>query len=294
VVVVVRQVHIRIAPFALQPTLSMQNLGRFDPTVRQRADVFQKVHLDRDGRPLVWRLETTADGVRVEVHGDRSGELDAFVTQFPVMDGAETFRPAHPVLRRLARGFQGLRLLRMPWTFDVAAGAVLQQRVRWKVAYDDFRRIAERWGTKTPSGTAFPTAAQLAALQVSRLEAVGIDAKRARALIGLARAEAARPFLHYDADLDALRQRLLRIPGIGPWTTDTIAGFAYGDPDAVPIGDLHLPSLVTSSLAGEPEGTDERMLQLLEPYRGQRFRVVRLLSWAQRHTPHALRPVHSG
>jgi 3-methyladenine DNA glycosylase/8-oxoguanine DNA glycosylase len=292
VVAVVRQVHIRIAPFALQPTVSMQNLGRFDPTVRQKADVFQKVHLDRDGRPLVWQLESTADGLRVEVHGDRS-ELDAFVAQFPVNDGAESFQPAHPVLRRLARGFPGLRLLRVPWTFDVAAGAVLQQRVRWRDAYDDFRRIAERWGTKTPFGTAFPTAAQLAAVPVPRLEAGGIDPKRARALIGLARAEAERPFLHNAADKAALRQRLLSIPGIGPWTTETILGFAYGDADAVPTGDLHLPSLVSSVLAAEPDGTDERMLELLEPFRGQRFRAVRLLWWAERHAPYALRPLHS-
>jgi 3-methyladenine DNA glycosylase/8-oxoguanine DNA glycosylase len=292
VVAVVRQVHIRIAPFALQPTVSMQNLGRFDPTVRQKADVFQKVHLGRDGRPLVWQLESTADGLRVEVHGDGS-EFDAFVGQFPVNDGAESFRPAHPVLRRLARGFQGLRLLRVPWTLDVAAGAVLQQRVRWRDAYDDFRRIAERWGTKTPFGTAFPTAAQLAAVPVPRLEARGIDPKRARALIGLARAEAERPFLHNAADKTALRQRLLSIPGIGPWTTESILGFAYGDADAVPTGDLHLPSLVSSVLAAEPDGTDERMLELLEPFRGQRFRAVRLLWWAERHAPHALRPLHS-
>jgi hypothetical protein len=34
---------------------------------------------------------------------------------------------------------------------------------------------------------------------------------------------------------------------------------------------------VAWALAGEPRGTDERMLELLEPYRGQRGRVVRLL-----------------
>jgi hypothetical protein len=37
---------------------------------------------------------------------------------------------------------------------------------------------------------------------------------------------------------------------------------------------------VTWSLAGERRGSDERMLELLEPYRGQRGRVVRLLELA--------------
>jgi 3-methyladenine DNA glycosylase/8-oxoguanine DNA glycosylase len=76
--------------------------------------------------------------------------------------------------------------------------------------------------------------------------------------------------------LDA-HARLRAIPGVGPWTSARIAMLALGDPDAVLIGDLHLPHLVSSALAGEPRGSDERMLELLEPYRGHRARVVRLL-----------------
>jgi 3-methyladenine DNA glycosylase/8-oxoguanine DNA glycosylase len=52
---------------------------------------------------------------------------------------------------------------------------------------------------------------------------------------------------------------------------------AMGDPDAVPVGDYHLPSMVAWSLAGEPRADDARMLELLEPYRGHRGRVIRLL-----------------
>ena len=72
--------------------------------------------------------------------------------------------------------------------------------------------------------------------------------------------------------------RALRtFPGIGPWTAAEVGIRAFGDPDAVSVGDFHLPSMVTWALAGEPRGTDERMLELLEPYRGQRGRVLRLL-----------------
>ena len=40
---------------------------------------------------------------------------------------------------------------------------------------------------------------------------------------------------------------------------------------------LHLPDVVAWALAGEPRADDDRMLELLEPYRGQRGRVQRLL-----------------
>lgn len=279
------EVYLAVAPFHLQATMAQQLLGRFDPTGRRSAVAFEKVHLDDAGRPLAWRFTVAPAGVRVRVSGAAAAHaLDTFSAQFPLADGCDTFAPRHPLLRRLNRACGGLRLLRVPWAFDVAAGTVLQQRVRWQVAYSDFRRIALRIGTRTAAGTAFPTARQLAALSCASIQALGIDPKRARALCALARLEASRPFLTSERDPARLRIRLRRLPGIGPWTADMIAGYAAGDADAVPTGDLHLPSLVTSALADDPEGTDERMLELLEPYAGQRFRVIRLLSWAARRT----------
>jgi 3-methyladenine DNA glycosylase/8-oxoguanine DNA glycosylase len=74
-------------------------------------------------------------------------------------------------------------------------------------------------------------------------------------------------------------------PGIGPWTAAEVARLALGDPDAVSVGDYHLPNLVAWTLAGEPRGTDERMLELLEPFRGHRGRVQRLLESGGAHAP---------
>ncbi|MBW3554810.1 MAG: hypothetical protein KY466_14960 [Gemmatimonadetes bacterium] len=276
-----------VDPLDMDATLARQRVGRFDPTGRRAPGAFLKVHIGPGGRPVVWRLTRTDSGIRVEAQGAEPAAMRTFVAQFPPADGADGFRPDHPVLRRLAR-LRGLRLLRYPWPFDVAAAAVLQQRVRWRVGYSDFRRIALRWGTPTPAGTAFPGAERLAAVAPYRLEAMGIDGKRARALHGLARAQARHGFLQADACRAEVGSRLRRIRGIGPWTVGMILGYAYGEADAVPVGDLHLPTLVTSALAGESEGTDERMLELLEPYRGHRFRVIRLLLWAVRRAPHVL------
>jgi 3-methyladenine DNA glycosylase/8-oxoguanine DNA glycosylase len=75
----------------------------------------------------------------------------------------------------------------------------------------------------------------------------------------------------------AAEAALRAFPGIGPWTVAEVATRAWGDPDAVSVGDFHIPNMVAWALAGEPRGTDERMLELLAPYAGQRGRVTRVL-----------------
>jgi 3-methyladenine DNA glycosylase/8-oxoguanine DNA glycosylase len=282
-------VRLDITPFDLQATFEMQLLGRFDPTGSRGVRSLRKMHLDANGNIVVWRFSGTPTALVIEVQGDDGRLLGIMTRQFPLADGAESFAPEHPLLRRLSSGYRGLRLMRVPWTFDVAAATVLQQRVRWQTAYRDFRRVALRWGTRTEAGVTFPTSSQLAAVPVARLEAIGIDPQRARALHLLALADARHAFLHPEADPDVVTSRLLSIRGIGPWTAGRVAGLAFGNADAVPVGDLHIPSLVTSALAGEPTGSDERMLELLASYPGQRFRVIRLLLWAARRAPHMLR-----
>jgi 3-methyladenine DNA glycosylase/8-oxoguanine DNA glycosylase len=285
----IRSAHLEVDPFDLHATFEKQLLGKFDPTGARGERSIRKIHLDGAGNVIVWRFTQTDTGLLVEVDGDNGRLLEVITQQFPLNDGAHSFSTDHPLLQRLSKGYRGLRLMRMPWTFDVAAGAVLQQRVRWQVGYTDFKNVALRWGTRAQGAVAFPTSAQLANVPVARLESIGIDPKRARTLHLLACADVRHPFLHPDADHAEVNRRLLLIPGIGPWTAGLISGVAFGNPDAVPIGDLHIPSLVTFALAGEPEGTDQRMLELLEPYAGQRFRVIRLLSWGARRVPHVFR-----
>lgn len=67
---------------------------------------------------------------------------------------------------------------------------------------------------------------------------------------------------------------LQRLPGIGPWTTGLTTAVAGGDAYAVPVGDLHIPRMVSYALTGE-EGGDQEMLDALEPFAENRQRVVR-------------------
>ena len=71
--------------------------------------------------------------------------------------------------------------------------------------------------------------------------------------------------------------RLAALPGVGAWTVAEVALRALGDADAVSVGDYHLKNVVAWNLAGKPRGTDDEMLELLEPFRPHRGRALMLI-----------------
>jgi 3-methyladenine DNA glycosylase/8-oxoguanine DNA glycosylase len=80
-----------------------------------------------------------------------------------------------------------------------------------------------------------------------------------------------------DLPIEEATHRIGLLRGIGPWTVAEVARTALGDADAVSVGDYHMPNVVAWALAREPRGSDERMLELLEPFRPHRGRVYTLL-----------------
>ncbi|CAM5448911.1 3-methyladenine DNA glycosylase OS=Streptomyces aurantiogriseus OX=66870 GN=GCM10010251_19430 PE=4 SV=1 [Streptomyces aurantiogriseus] len=83
----------------------------------------------------------------------------------------------------------------------------------------------------------------------------------------------------------AAQERLEVVPGIGPWTSAEVVQRSHGAADAVTVGDLHLPRIVGWALAGDRSADDSVMLELLEPYAGQRHRAARLILLSGRVPP---------
>ncbi len=255
----------------------MQRLGPYDPTADSGEDHFSKAFFYR-GEPAAVEFLRDGEFLHVQTHGGFAEPLLEETLQGLSQDDLySSFATEDSGIWRLHRSLPGLRLLRVPWLYDMTCSAILQQRIRTVDAMRDWRRIAQRWGVAGPLGLrVFPAAEMLARVAQFELEALGMDAQRARTLLRFAqesRFVPLKPGMHFAE----LRKYLLRIPGIGPWTTESVMGYGAGDADAAIPGDLHLPHLVSYALAGETEGSDERMMELLEPFRGHRFRIIRLL-----------------
>jgi 3-methyladenine DNA glycosylase/8-oxoguanine DNA glycosylase len=190
-------------------------------------------------------------------------------------------------LRDLAARLDGLRFGRSDAVLASLLPAIVEQKVTGAEAQRAWRRLVLRFGERAPGPGGLwlvPQADVLAGLPYHELHPLGLEQRRATTL---RRAAERAGWLEEACDLapGTAQERLRAIPGVGPWTAAETARAAFGDPDAVSLGDFHTPSLVAWVLAGEPRADDARMLELLEPYRGQRARLVRMLDLSGWRTP---------
>jgi len=268
-------------------TLGPLRVGRHDPTTLLGADTVLRAMRTPEG-PATLRAEHRGDRFDVEAWGPGADwALHAAPGLLGCLDDPSGLRPHHPAVERAVRLLPGLCLPRTGLVVEALVAAVLGQRVTGFEARRSFRLLVERWGEPAPGPgrlTLLPDVAVIADLGYYDLHVIGLERTRAEAL-GRVAAQAGRLQHAVDGDPAALRTRVEAIPGVGRWTSAEVARIALGDADAVRVGDHNLKHLVSWALAGEPRGTDERMLELLEPYDGQRGRACGLLEAAGLHAP---------
>jgi 3-methyladenine DNA glycosylase/8-oxoguanine DNA glycosylase len=203
-------------------------------------------------------------------------------------DDPAALLPRHPLVLELARRFRGTRLMATGRLVESLLPAICEQKITGAEAWRVYRRIVLAFGEPAPPApgapaglTVSPRPHVLASLPYHAFHPLGLERRRADVLKAIGERAAALEACLELAPAAALA-RLQSLPGIGPWTAAEAVRVAFGDPDALSLGDYHLPALVCWSLAGESRGGENRMLELLAPYAGQRARVVRLLELSGR------------
>ena len=274
-------------PLDLRQTLGPLQHGRHDPTARV-------------GRQEAWWATRTPDGpgtlhlwwegaaLRREAWGLGAGWL---VERVPRLVGAGD-RPfdlpvVHEVVSRALAAAPGLRIGRCDSMLHALVPTILAQRVTAGEALHSWRVLCERLSPTAPGPGALrlpPDPDTLAELPYWWFHPLGVERKRADTVVRCARRAPTLERLIAMSPHDAAA-RLAAVRGVGEWTIGSVLGPVLGDPDAVPVGDYHIPHAICWALAGEPRGSDARMLQLLAPYAGQRGRVVRALLLAGWHAP---------
>jgi len=276
------------APFPLDIalTLSVHRRGGGDPA-------YATDPAGPDAAGTVWRTSLTPDGpgtlrvgsrgplVTARAWGPGAGWLlDTVPAQLGFHDDRASFAAHHPVIGELALRYRGLRVGRSGRVFEALVPAVLEQKVVGHEAHRAWRFLLRRYGEPAPGPApggmrVCPPPRTWARIPSWDWHRAGVEGVRAATIINAA-ALASRLEQALELDPAEADRRLRSLPGIGPWTSAEIRQRAMGDPDAVSVGDYHLPNAVGWTLARR-KTDDAGMLELLAPYAGHRYRVTRLI-----------------
>ncbi|MDY7089735.1 MAG: DNA-3-methyladenine glycosylase 2 family protein [Actinomycetota bacterium] len=255
---------------------------KHDPCGRFTGDNFWLALRTPDG-PATLHLHRDGDSLLATGYGPAAGwaldRADAIAGLRDDLSGFPALAAAHPLVARLAKTFAGVRMPATGLVFRSVLRAVLEQKVTGKEAHRAYRMICTKLSEPAPGPIELmlpPDPAVIAGTPYWVFHPYGVEQRRSQAL---QRAAVVADRLERCAGSAEATARLTALPGIGPWTAAEVVRVAYGDPDAVSVGDFHIPNTVAWALAGEARGTDERMLELLAPFTGHRGRVCDLFAY---------------
>ena len=263
-------------PVSPAHTLAPQRRGPGDPCFQIDADgAIWRTSLQRSG-PVTARIARTApDTVACRAWGEGAEE---FVGNLPALlgadDDASDFRPSDPTVATALSRVPHLRIGRTGRVLEALIPAVLEQRVQGVEAFRSWRLLVTRFGSPAPGPAPEPLRVPPSAQAWRRIPSwefhrANVDPGRARTIVGCAQRAETLERLTDTGPLTAL-------PGIGVWTAAEVAQRAFGDADALSVGDYHLSSMIGWTLLGHPID-DQTMVTLMEPLRPHRYRAVRLL-----------------
>ncbi|RKN08740.1 DNA-3-methyladenine glycosylase 2 family protein [Streptomyces radicis] len=274
-------------PFDLRRSMLVLRRGPDDPAFRAGRDGVVWRATRTPAGPATLRLTEAADGAAPRVTAAAWGPGAAWaLDRLPALLGAddepEAFVPHHPLIAESLRRNPGVRLIRTGLVMESLIPSVLEQRVTTEEAYRAWRLLLRWYGEPAPGPGAaagmyvMPEPRAFVLIPSWEWHRAGVDPKRSAAVVRAARV-ARRMEEAAAMALPEAMARLTAVPGIGPWTAAETLQRANGDPDALTVGDLHLPRIVGYALGGERDADDDRMLELLAPYAGQRHRAARLV-----------------
>lgn len=227
------------------------------------------------------RIRRTREAVIGEAWG--AGDrwlLDRVGSIVGLDDDPASFRTDHPVVGELHRTRPGDRFGRSGLVFRALVTAICGQKVTGAEATNAMRGLRKHFSGPAPGPNPVvrlpPDPDAMAEAPYHVFHTLHLEKRRADVIRAVSR-QARRIDQLATAGPTEAASHLRSFSGISHWTTAKTLEVSHGDPDQVAVGDFHFKHMVVHHLTGRDRGTDEEMLELLEPFRPHRGRVIRLL-----------------
>lgn len=288
----------------VEAILSPLRRGSGDPTWwSSTGEVWRALRTPEGPATVRWRTVAESGGDRVVATGWGPGGPWALERLAPMLGGRDDlsgFTPVHEAVREAARRHTDWRVGRSGLVIEALLPAIIEQRVTGKQAFGAYRRLVRAHGEPAPGPGAGrglvvpPEVERWRRIPSWQWLRAGVDAQRADTIM---RVLQVAPALDTCVDLPRSQawKRLRSVPGIGGWTASETAQRALGDADAISFGDYHVPTDLGWALIGGPVD-DVGLEELMEPYRGHRYRVQWLITAARlgrpRRGPRMAVPTH--
>lgn len=268
-------------------TLQMIGIYGSDPTFSKGPGQFAKAVLTPEGAGTL-RLTWSGDGTVVaEAWGGGSAWLLERAPHWVgLADDVSGFDPSlNNRIRELWHRHPGLRLPASGVIWQEIVLVLLGQRVTTEEAAKSWNRMCRTWGEPAPGPCDLilpPEPSVISGLHYTDLHKINVERRRAEAIL-LAAKRANRLEEAATMPIDDAITRLSALPGLGVWTATATALASHGHPDTVLLRDYGMPTLVNYAFTGDAthldpdRGGDDVMCAHLEPWRGHRQRIIRLI-----------------
>lgn len=274
---------------------------------RDPEEISERVEASALHKGLVWRGRPACLHIRfgrsratatLAVDGEASDGADqrkalrSMVRRMLGLDqGVEAFERRHrkhPELGALIAANPGLRVPVASSPFEALSWAIIGQQISLGAAVSVRRRVIQAAGPRHGSGLwCYPDADAIAAMEESGLREAGLSASKARSLLSISE-EMTRGRLPLDdwigePPVDEVRDRLLAIRGIGPWTVNYALLRGYGWLDGSLHGDLAVRRNLGALLGRDGQPGEEEAREWLAQFSPWRALVASHL-WARGST----------
>lgn len=277
------------SPIDAARAIRYQQRGAHDPAQTQAGSI-------------IWRVTRTPAGVATLAVRVERGRIRAAawgpgaewaIDQLPALSGARDDPSgfdgsAHPLVADAHHRYPGLRIGRTDLVFDALVSAIFEQKVTGLQAFGAWRMILTWCGERAPGPTPRPMFAPPAdwhTVPSWTWHRAGLEPPQSRTIVSAAARRGSIERATTAAGSGQAHEEILTsLRGVGAWTSAETRIRAFGDPDAVSVGDYHLAHQVGYALTGH-RTDDDGMLALLAPWPGHRQRVIRLLGLAGPREP---------